>query len=170
MAVDDKNENWFLAQLKPNSAKIATKNLLRQGFKTFLPLREETLQRNGKFVTAMRPLFPGYIFVSIDVTHGLWRSVNSTNGITRLVSFGKEPAQVPLDLVSQIVRRCDTNGNVLPTTLLNPGDKVAISSGPFADFVAEIEKVEADQRVWILMEMMGSRTRVAVAHDQLRAL
>ena len=39
----------------------------RQGFQTFLPMEEETRQRNGKFVTAMRPLFPGYIFVTFDV-------------------------------------------------------------------------------------------------------
>ena len=92
MTVHDPSTTWFLAQLKPNCAKIADKNLARQGFRTFMPMEEETRQRNGKFVTANKPLFPGYIFVALDVTRGLWRSVNSTYGITRLVSFGKEPA------------------------------------------------------------------------------
>jgi len=99
-----------LAQLKPNYANIADKNLKRQGFQTFLPMEEETRQRGGKFVTAMRPLFPGYIFVAFDVARGLWRTVNSTYGITRLVSFGKEPTAVPLNLVSQLMLRCDAKG------------------------------------------------------------
>ncbi len=71
MTFHDRGTSWFLAQLKPNCANIADKNLKRQGFKTFLPMEEETSQRGGKFVTAMRPLFPGYIFVAFDAARVL---------------------------------------------------------------------------------------------------
>ncbi len=128
MKANQKRENsWFLAQLKPNCAKIADKNLKRQGFQTFLPIEEETRQRNGKFVTSTRPLFPGYIFVAFDVTEGLWRSVNSTYGITRLVSFGKDPSAVPCNLVTQLMLRCDANGKLLPPANLDPGCKVTLT-------------------------------------------
>ena len=92
MAVQDRNSGWFLAQIKPNCATIANRNLRRQGFETFLPMEEETRQRSGKFVTTKRPLFPGYIFVAFDANRGHLRSVNSTYGITKLVSFGKDLA------------------------------------------------------------------------------
>ena len=82
MTAHECGTSWFLAQLKPNCARIADKHLTRQGFRTFLPLEEETRQRKGKFVTADRPLFPGYIFVAFDVARGFWRTVNSTHGIT----------------------------------------------------------------------------------------
>jgi len=170
MTVHDPGTTWFLAQLKPNCANIADKNLKRQGFRTFLPLEEETRTRNGKFVTAMRPLFPGYIFVAFDVAHGFWRTVNSTYGITRLVSFGKEPTALPLDLVSQLMLRCDAQGKLLPPKLLKPGDQVTLTKGPFANFVAEVEKIAPDRRVWVLMELMGGQTRVAVGADQLRTI
>lgn len=145
-------------------------NLQRQGFKTFLPLEERTRQRNGKFISATSPLFPGYIFVAFDVSSGLWRTVNSTTGITRLVSFGKEPTAVPLDLVSQLMLRCNARGKLLPPKLLKPGDQVTLTKGPFASFVAEVDKIAPDRRVWVLMEIMGSQTRVAVKADQLCAV
>ena len=170
MTFHDRGTSWFLAQLKPNCANIADKNLKRQGFNTFLPMEEETRQRNGKYVTAMRPLFPGYIFVAFDVTRGFWRTVNSTYGITRLVSLGKEPTAVPLDLVSQLMLRCDANGKLLPPKLLKPGDQVMLTKGPFANFVAEVETIAPDRRVWVLMEIMGGQTRVAVGADQLRTV
>ena len=170
MTFHDRSTSWFLAQLKPNCANIADKNLKRQGFKTFLPLEEETRQRNGKFVTAMRPLFPGYLFVAFDVACGLWRAVNSTYGITRLVSFGKEPAAVPSDLVSQLMLRCDAKGKLLPPKLLKPGDRVTLAKGPFANFVAEVDKIVPDRRVWVLMDIMGAQTRVAVSPEQLRTV
>lgn len=170
MTFHERSTSWFLAQLKPNSANIANRNLKRQGFKTFLPLEEETRQRNGKFVTAIRPMFPGYIFVAFDVARGYWRSVNSTQGVTRLVSFGKEPAAVPDELISQLVLRCDAGGKLLPSNQLKPGDQVTLTKGPFANFTAEVEKVAPDRRVWILMEIMGGHTRVAVGAEQLRAI
>lgn len=168
MTIHDHGTCWFLAQLKPNCANIAARNLRRQGFNVFLPLEEETCQRNGKFVTAMRPLFPGYIFVAFEVARGLWRAVNSTYGITRLVSFGRDPAAVPLDLVSQLMLRCDAKGKLLPPKLLKPGDRVTLTKGPFVNFVAEVEKIAPDRRVWVLMEIMGGQTRVAVGADRLR--
>lgn len=170
MTSHDSGTSWFLAQLKPNCASIADKNLKRQGFRTFLPLEEETHQRNGKFVTTMQPLFPGYIFVAFDVARGLWRSVNSTYGITRLVSFGKEPTAVPLDLVSQLMLRCDASGKLMPPCIFRPRDEVTLTKGPFTNFVAEVEKIAPDRRVWVLVEIMGGKTRVAVGMDQLRAL
>ena len=170
MSFHDRGSDWFLAQLKPNCANIADKNLKRQGFQTFLPMEEVTRQRNGKFVTTMRPLFPGYIFVAFDVARGFWRTVNSTYGIMQLVSFSREPKAVPPDLVSQLMLRCDAKGNLLPTKLMKPGDQVTLTKGPFANFVAEVEKITPDRRAWVLMEIMGGRTRVAVGMDQLRVL
>ena len=170
MTFQDCDTSWFLAQLKPNCANIADKNLKRQGFKTFLPMEEKTRQRNGKFFTALRPLFPGYIFVAFDVAHGLWRAVNSTYGVTQLVSFGKEPTAVPSELVTQLMLRCDVEGKLLPPKCLKPGDPVTLTKGPFVNFVAEVEQVAPDRRVWVLMEIMGAQTRVAVGADQLRAI
>tara|TARA_R110001599_G_scaffold266200_1_gene466923 strand:- start:2084 stop:2596 length:513 start_codon:yes stop_codon:yes gene_type:complete len=170
MASQDRGISWFLAQLKPNCADIADKNLKRQGFKSFLPLEEQTRQHNGKFITVMRPLFPGYIFVAFDVTHGLWRAVKSTYGITRLVSFGKDPAAVPPDLVSQLISSCDYSGKLLPPSILKPGDQVTMTKGPFTNFAAEVIKLAPDRRVWVLMEIMGATTRVAVGSDQIRAV
>ena len=170
MTFHDRGTTWYLAQLKPNSVKIAERNLKRQGFQTFLPVEEVTKRAKSKFVTAEQPMFPGYIFVAFDTATGGWRAINSTNGITRLVSFGKDPAQVPLDIISGLMLRCDAKGKLLPPKLLKPGDQVTLTHGPFADFVAEVEKIEPDRRVWVLLDIMGGKTRVAVGADQLRAV
>ncbi len=41
---------------------------------------------------------------------------------------------------------------------------------PFTDFVATIERVAPDSRVYVLMELMGAKTRVAVSAEHLRAV
>jgi len=170
MAFDIDGASWFLAQLKPNSATIAERNLKRQGFETFLPLEETTRARGGRFVSATRPLFPGYIFVAFDAARGLWRSVNATRGVTRLVSFGQAPAAVPQELVAQLMARCDGAGKLVPRAELAPGDRVELTRGPFTDFVAEVDQIAPDRRVWVLLDIMGGTTRVAVDPVHLRAV
>jgi transcriptional antiterminator RfaH len=166
----DGGATWFLAQLRPNCGHIASRSLARQGFQTFLPMEDSTRRVKDKFVHTPRPLFPGYIFVGFSAGAGHWRAVNSTYGVTRLVSFGQEPAPVPLEIVSQLMSRCDASGKLLPPKLLRPGDRVSLTSGPLANFVAEVERIAPDRRVWVLMDIMGGQTRVAVAADQLRTI
>ena len=170
MTDHDHGTSWFLAQYKPNSQNVAKRNLERQGFAVFLPLQEETKRTRGRFVTQMRPLFPGYLFVALDIGTGPWRAVKSTLGITRLVSLGGEPTPVSRDLVSQLQQRCDPDGKLIPAQALKPGDQVTLAKGPFVNFVARIEHLAPDRRVWVLLELMGQQTRVAVRSDQIRAM
>ena len=170
MSYHDSGTTWFLAQFKPNGHRIAERNLVQQGFRTFLPQHEETTRVRGKFIAQMRPLFPGYLFVALEMLHGGWRAVNSTYGITRIVSLGKEPTPVPLGLVSQLMLRCDQEGKLLPPKILKRGDQVMIAKGPFMNMIATIESVDPDRRVWVLMDIMGGQTRVAVDASQLRAM
>lgn len=161
---------WFLVQFKPNSHRIAERNLIQQGFTTFLPLHEETRRVRGKFTSQTRPLFPGYLFVVLDKLEGHWRVVNSTHGVTRIVSLGREPTAVPTELVCELMARCDDDGKLLPPERFEPGDEVVMKTGPFSNAIATIESVAPDRRVWVLMDIMGGQTRVAVQADQLRAL
>ncbi|MBQ1203150.1 MAG: transcriptional activator RfaH [Loktanella sp.] len=168
MTHNDQKSAWFLAQLKPNSHNIAERNLIRQGFRTFLPMHEETIRAQGKFKTRMRPLFPGYLFVALDLHDGNWRAVNSTYGITQLVSLSKTPTPVPNDLVAQIKRRCDQDGKLRPSDPFKEGDAVMLTKGPFANLVATIESIAPDRRIYVLMDLMGAQTRVAVREEHLR--
>lgn len=170
MTAYERGESWFLAQARPNCIHIAERNLQRQGFGLFLPREERSRRSNGKFVSVLAPLFPGYIFVSINAAPMQWRAINSTYGVTRLVSFGGVPAPVPIGVVSELMLRCDVSGKLLPPKRLAPGEWVRVTAGPFADFVGQIEKIAPDRRVWVLLELMGGQTRVAIRSGQLRAV
>jgi len=160
---------WYLVQVRPNQRTIAERNLTRQGCRLFCPLEQRPVQRRGHFETALRLLFPGYLFASFDVARVRWTAVNSTYGVARLVSFRPhEPAEVPLSLVASLMQRCDEHGRLRPPAILKPGDQVKIVAGPFSDFVATVETLAPERRVWVMLELMDRMTRVAVAASDLR--
>ena len=51
--------------------------------------------------------------------------------------------------------RCNAGGKLLPPNQLNKDDAVQLLTGPFADYIAKVETIDADQRIWVLMELMG---------------
>lgn len=160
---------WFVVQLKPNAEAIAKRNLLRQGINIFAPFEEVTARKARKLVQACKALFPGYLFVSFDQDAVRWRTVNSTLGVSRLVSFADDrPAQVPLGLISSLMRRCDPSGKLLPPRFLHGGDVVRVTNGPFADFIGTVEQLAPDQRIWVLLDILGKNTRVAIRSADLR--
>lgn len=169
MTSGEADPSWFLAQLRPNCAQMAKRNLERQQLATFLPFEEETHVRHQKFVSVNRPLFPGYIFAAVDVATAPWRAINATQGISRLVSFGNTPALVPNGFVESLKQRCDADGKLVTSSqAFNVGDTVQIVRGALARFVGEIERIEPDRRVWLLMEIMGGRTRLALPDTVVR--
>jgi transcriptional antiterminator RfaH len=108
------------------------------------------------------------MFVSVNSELGPWRTINSTIGVSRLVSFEGKPKPLPLQLMSGLMLRCDTSGTLLPSKSLSEGDSVEMLTGPFANFIATVDTIDPEQRIWVLLNFMGQKTRMQVTADQLQ--
>ena len=162
------SKEWFILQFKSNSHHLAAKNLNRQGFETFLPLHDTTSRRTSRFINTSKPLFPGYMFIKFDRTASKWHKINNTYGVSRLITFNSVLKSIPTSFVDSLMKRYDLSGKLLPIQKLKKGDQVTVLTGPFANFIATVEKYEADQRIWILMDLMGRKTRITSPSDALK--
>ena len=159
----DKSDNWYVAQLKPSGFERAIFNLNRQNFETFMPMRRKTVSHARQLKEVLRPIFPGYIFVRFGSQHSDWRKINSTFGVGRLVSFrAQQPAAVPEGLMLALMERCDEKAVLRPLDDLKAGEAVKMMTGSFAEFVGEIEAFVAADRLRILFDFMGQKTRLDV--------
>ena len=161
------SKEWFILQFKPNAHHQANRNLNRQGFDTFLPLHDTTLRKSSRFINTSKTLFPGYMFIKFDRNESHWHKINNTYGVSRLITFNSILKSIPTSFVDSLMKRYDLSGKLLPVKELEKGDKVTILKGPFANFIATVEKYEADQRIWILMDLMGRKTKIQTPSDNL---
>ena len=161
------SKEWFVLQFKSNSQHIAAKNLNRQGFETFLPLLDTTSRKLSRFINTSKPLFPGYMFIKFDRAESVWHKINSTYGVSRLITFNSHLKSIPTSFVDHLMKRYDLSGKLIPIKKLKKGDHVTLLKGPFANFIASVEKYEADQRIWILMNLMGRKTKIQTPSDNL---
>ena len=54
------------------------------------------------------------MFVSENSELAPWRSINSTFGVSELMSFECKPKSLPLQLISGLMLRCDASGTLRP--------------------------------------------------------
>ena len=150
---------WYLLQTKPSSHTIAQKHLHDQGFEVFIPQRIKTSKRGTKFENNITPLFPGYIFLGTKKDNIPWKSINSTRGVSKAVTFdGIYRAMAP-EIIGKIKSRCDQNGIIQSSVNVTPGDRVKIEKGPFADLFCSVEKLDDRQRIWVLIDILQQQTR-----------
>ena len=159
---------WYLIQTKPNAHNMAARNLARQGCDVFLPLAEQTRRRAQQFRTELRPLFPGYLFVGLKAHVPSWRTLNSTHGVSRGVSLDGTYRSVPEALITQLQKQCDEAGVFRAQDRYTPGDVVTIQTGPFSSFLAEVVDLAPDQRIWVLIDLLGQKSRIAIDQQDLR--
>ena len=162
------SKEWFILQFKSNSHHQAAKNLNRQGFETFLPLHETTSRRLSRFINTSKPLFPGYMFIKFDKAESKWHKINNTYGVSRLITFNNILKSIPTSFVDHLMKRYDLSGKLLPIQKLKKGDQVKLLKGPFANFAATVEKYEDDQRIWVLMDLMGRKSKIQAEAESLQ--
>ena len=162
---------WYVAQLKPNGFNKAQLNLARQGFECFMPMRKETVRHARKLSAVLRPIFPGYIFIKFGLDNGYWQKINSTLGVNRLISFHEgRPEKIPDALMAGFMARCDDQHMLKPISDWKIGEKARMVSGPFADFIGQVEELVSGDRVRLLFKFMEQYKSLEVSSAALERL
>jgi len=164
---DINGDRWFVVHTQPHAEMRVVANLLRQEFRPFCPLVAKTIRHARKVTQTHAPLFPNYLFVSLDVSRDRWRSVNGTFGVVRLLTYGDVPLPVPKGVVESIEARLNAEGAIDWSASFAYGQAVRICDGPFADFVGRIEHLDGTGRVCILLDLMGRAVTVVTRTDKL---
>ncbi|MDO8837353.1 MAG: transcription termination/antitermination NusG family protein [Parvibaculum sp.] len=158
---------WYVAAVQPGREDAVEVHLARQGFVSFAPRRLKTVKHARRLTERKVPLFPGYVFVSLDLDLQRWRSVNGTFGVRSLVTAGDRPSPVPRGLVESFIDLTDMSGTMNAGPDLTPGQRVQVLTGPFADFIGTIERLDSNGRVRVLLGMLNGESPVTMDRNLL---
>ncbi|MCF8152192.1 MAG: transcriptional activator RfaH [Sulfuritalea sp.] len=159
---------WYVAQTKVRQEQVASDNLARQGYAVYLP-RIRTLKRlRQRQQTQFDPMFPRYMFFQPSSADHSIAPVRSTQGVTTIVRFGQDPAVLKLEILNGIRdfearRNRSTDQEISP---FQPGGRVLFAEGPLTGMEGLISDA-TNERVIVLMQLLGQNTRVSVSHHQL---
>ena len=150
--------SWYVIRSKPNKEDFLARQFEAQGMKVFHPrIRVRVVNPRAR---KMRPYFPGYIFVEVDLEQTGWSVLQWMPGAMGLVSFGGVPASVPESLVNAIRKRVDEVNTSERDSIkrLNKGQVVTIEAGPFAGYEAVFdEHLSGQERVRVLLKLLNKQ-------------
>lgn len=140
------------------------------------------LQEGGKKVNVKRKLFPGYVFVQMDVEDDdapgelgeSWEVVRGTSGVTGFVGTATRPVPLSPEEVQRLLTSVGVASQPVAEEAprikvdLKVGDMVRVTSGPFADFSGVVGEVNAPQaKVKVLVSIFGRETPVELDFSQV---
>ena len=72
---------------------------------------EITQRQKNQFVVKNVYVFPGYMFVCFDLRFISWTKINSTYGVSKILTFNKKPTEISSDLIHELKIRYESNSN-----------------------------------------------------------
>jgi len=162
---------WHVVHTRPNDEERVVQNLVRQEFETFLPLYRRRIRHARRIETSTRPLFPRYLFVRFDPDIVRWRSINGTRGVVRLLCQDERPMAVPQGIVEAIRGRVDEAGFVRIDAARHfmSGQRILITDGAFAHSTGLFQQMTDNERVILLLDLLGRQVRVSVSAEVVAA-
>lgn len=159
---------WYVAQTKPNAERAAVRRLWRQEFTIHLPWLTVRTTRRGQRVDLREPLFPGYLFILLDLELERWKAVNSTRGVQTLLPAADAPRPIPTKKIEELYEGERDGLFAVPPAPI-PGTLLRVYRGTFVDQIVEVLAAGAD-RTKCLLGCFGQRTVISLPTDDLTVL
>ena len=138
-----------------------------------VPTEEVVENVAGKRRKSERKFFPGYVLVEMEMNDDTWHLVRS---IPRVMGFiggtPDKPAPISRREADLILNRLEeSQDKPRPRTMLQPGEEVRVTEGPFADFNGTVEEIDYEKsRIKVSVSIFGRATPVELEFGQVEKL
>jgi transcriptional antiterminator RfaH len=162
---------WYAVETQPHNEARAAAHLRHQGFEVYLPRYQKRRRHARRVDMVAAPLFPKYLFVAKDEAGPRLSAINSTIGVRRLVKRGDQPATLSSAVIDEIKAREGADGFVRLQRGVSfaPGTEVRVRDGAFGDCTAVFLDIADEDRVSVLMTLLGRQVTVVMRADAIVA-
>lgn len=142
-----------------------------------MPSEIVTSVKQGKKTTRVRKLYPGYLFVRMNIydeenpdelNAKAYYFINDINGVTDFIG-GKNPVQLSKHEINTIKEHiAKYQDEEVPKSYYDIGQQVSILDGPFVGLQGEISSVDSgNQKLKVLVSIFGRETPVELENWQV---
>jgi transcription antitermination factor NusG len=157
--------NWFAVYTTCRHEKRVARNLGQRQIEHFLPIyRTQHTWKDGTRVMLDLPLFPGYIFVRIDLHDRV--GVLEVPGVVSMIGTAKQPAPLP-DLEVEALRAGLDPTRAAPHALLTVGQRVRITRGALAGVEGIVVRKKSGFQVVLTLNLLMQSIAIEVSGDDV---
>lgn len=180
---------WYVVHSyagKENTVKANVENRIKSLemddfiYQVEVPTEEYVEIKSGQRKTKRRVVYPGYIFVRMDLTDASWSVVRNTPQVTGFVgATAQQPSPLSLKEVVKMLAPAapkkttpaathSADHAVATEVDFSVGEAVTVMDGPFASLPATIAEVSpGPQKIKVLVSIFGRETEVELNFTQV---
>ena len=161
-------EHWYCVRSKPKKERMAAGGLESlHGLEVFCPqirFQRKTVRGSVWFQEAM---FPGYLFARFDLFE-MKRAVSYAPGVLNIPMFDDRIVSIPDSVIEALQQDLDAESVVDAVAPLEVGEETTILEGSMRGLKVKVIKLmPAQERVGVLMEMLGTLVEAEFPSDAL---
>jgi transcription termination/antitermination protein NusG len=158
---------WYATYTSANHEKSVAEQLRMRAVEHFLPLYESVRRWRDRRMTLQLPLFPGYVFVRMELRKRL--QVLQIPGVARLVGFNGMPTALPEEEINTL--RCGLANGVRaePHPFVRVGRKVRVKSGPMIGLRGILKRRKSCSRLVVALELIQQAMMLEIDEADVEA-
>ncbi|MGX3097688.1 transcription termination/antitermination protein NusG [Helicobacter sp. 23-1046] len=168
---------WYAIQTysgSEQSVKRAIENLIKENriqerFEEIVVPTEGVYDEKKK--VTQRSLYPGYVFIKVDLDTQLWHLIQSLPRVGRFIGEQNKPTPLSEADINKILEKIKNPAAPKPKIFFENGEVVRIVDGPFANFTATVEEYDIEQRKLKLnVSIFNRNTLVEIPYSQVEKI
>ncbi len=157
--------HWFAVYTTCRHEKRVARNLEQRQIEHFLPIyRTQHTWKDGTRAMVDLPLFPGYVFVHIDLHDRI--GVLEVPGVVSMIGTAKQPAPLP-DLEVEALRTGLDATKAEPHPLLAVGQRVRITRGALSGVEGIVVRKKSGLQVVLTLSLLMQSIAIEVSGDDV---
>ena len=172
--------DWYAIQTysgSEQSVKRAIKNLFRESNmqsrlqEIVVPTEDIIEMKNSKKRVVERSLYPGYVFIKVDLDTKLWHMIQSLPRVGRFIGESKKPTPLTESDIKNILEKVENRAAPKPKIFFDAGEVVRIVEGPFANFTGIVEEYDMEhEKLKLNVSIFGRNTPVEILYSQVEKI
>lgn len=135
-----------------------------------VPTEEVVEMKEGQKRRSERKLFPGYVFLQMEMDDETWHLVKDVPKVLGFVGGSSDrPAPISDREADNMLQRVREGADKpRPKVLFEPGEVVRVIDGPFSDFSGVVESVNYEKsKLQVAVQILGRSTPVELDFGQV---
>lgn len=159
---------WYAIQTysgSEQSVKRAIENLIKETNATerlkevVVPIEDIFEIKNKKKKIIQKSIYPGYVFIHIDLDIELWHLIQSLPRVGRFIGENKRPTPLSESDINHILEKVKNRPAPRPKVSFVVGEVVRIIKGPFANFTGVVENYDViNKKLKLNVSIFGRNT------------
>jgi len=157
------NNSWYLLYCKSREEERAIQHLQNQGIESFYPTTSVKKIRKGINSVKLEPLFPNYLFVSLNPGTANFNAIRSTRGVASFIRFGNAYAVIAANVIDRLkVELAKTNKDIDDALTPKGGDVVVINDGVYQGLEAIFKASDGLERSVLLIKLLEQQAELTI--------